>query len=146
MQEAQLPISNRPSYRRCRAVTLPPPPQPPRCCHRAAAVVLCAAAALCAAATAAPTAATFNRRKLSDSQWCEPNTSLLQMSEKSEKSKVFLCIDNALRTVSVFERLVWLGDRESHHQNQASQLTVSSLDNERTGVINNKRKLSREYV
>jgi len=93
-----------------------------------------------AAATAAAAATTFTRSKLSDSQWCEPNTSLLQMSEKSEKSKVFLCIDNALRTVSVFERLVWLGDRESHHRNQASQLTVSAIDNERTGVINNKQK------
>ncbi len=60
---------------------------------------------------------------------------------KSPKSpKFFLCIDNALRTVSVFESLVRLGDRESHRQNQASQLTVSALDNERTGVINNKQK------
>ena len=62
---------------------------------------------------------------------------LLQMSEKSEKFKVFLCIDNALQTVSVFESLVRLGDRESHCRNQASQLTVSAIDNERTGVINN---------
>jgi hypothetical protein len=106
----------------------------------AAAVALCAAAVLRAAATAAAAATTFTRSKLSDSQWCEPNTSLLQMSEKSEKSKVFLFIDNALRTVRVFERLVWLGDRESHHRNQASQLTVSAIDNERTGVINNKQK------
>ena len=60
---------------------------------------------------------------------------------KSPKSpKFFLCIDNALRTVSVFESLVRLGDRESHRQNQASQLTVSAIDNERTGVINSKRK------
>jgi len=38
-----------------------------------------------------------------------------------------------------------LGDRENHRQNQASQLTVSALDNERTGVIFNKQKRSREY-
>jgi len=63
------------------------------------------------------------------------------MLEKSEKSKIFLCIDNALRMVSVFESLVRLGDRESHRGNQASQLTVSAIDNEHTGVINNKRKM-----
>ena len=45
-----------------------------------------------------------------------------------------------LRTVSVFDSLVRLGDRECHRRNQASQLTVSAIDNERTGVINNKRK------
>jgi hypothetical protein len=45
-----------------------------------------------------------------------------------------------LRTVSVFDKPVQLGDRESHRRNQASQLTVSAIDNERTGVINNKRK------
>jgi len=122
-----------PSYRQHRAVTLPPPPQPLRCCHRAAAVALCAAAALRAAATAAASAATFTRSKLSDSQWCEPNTSLLQMSEKSEKSKVFSvhrqCLTNG-----------WLGDRESHCRNQASQLMVSAIDNERTDVINSEQK------
>ena len=45
-----------------------------------------------------------------------------------------------LRTVSVFDKPVQLGDRESHRRNQASQLTVSAIDNERTGVINNKQK------
>ncbi len=36
--------------------------------------------------------------------------------------------------------LVQLGDRESRRRNQASQLTVSAIDNERTGVINYKQK------
>ena len=43
--------------------------------------------------------------------------------------------------VSVFDKPVRLGDRESHRRNQASQLTVSAVDNERTGVINNKQKM-----
>jgi len=114
-------------------VALPPPSQPPRCRHLTAAVALCATAVLRAAATTA--AATFTRSKL-DSQWWEPN--LFFRCRKSPKSsKFFLCIDNALQTVSVFESLVRLGDRESHCRNQASQLTVSAIDNERTGVINN---------
>jgi hypothetical protein len=59
-------------------IALPPLSQPPRCRHRAATVALCAATALRAAATAAAAAAaaTFTRCELSDSPWCEPNTSL----------------------------------------------------------------------
>ena len=53
--------------------------------------------------------------------------------------------EKILRTVSVFDKSGTLGDRENHCQNQASQLTVSALDNERTGVIFNKQKRSREY-
>ena len=46
--------------------------------------------------------------------------------------------EKILRTVSVFDKPGTLGERENHRQNQASQLTVSALDNERTGVIFNK--------
>ena len=40
---------------------------------------------------------------------------------------------------------VWLGDKDSYRRNQASQLSVSALGSEHTGVISSK-KHSREYV
>ena len=43
--------------------------------------------------------------------------------------------------MSVFDKPVRLGDRESHRLNQATQLTVSAIDNENTGVIKRKRKM-----
>ncbi len=45
--------------------------------------------------------------------------------------------ERGIRKVSVSSVV---GDRDSYCRNQASQLTVSALDNERTGVINNKQK------
>ncbi len=48
--------------------------------------------------------------------------------------------ERGISKVSVFDKPSVVGDRDSYCRNQASQLTVSALDNECTGVINNKRK------
>ena len=48
--------------------------------------------------------------------------------------------ERGISKVSVFDKPSVVGDRDSYRRNQASQLTVSALDNERTGVINNKQK------
>ena len=51
-----------------------------------------------------------------------------------------ILFERGISKVSVFDKPSVVGDRDSHCQNQASQLTVSALDNERTGVIHNKQK------
>ena len=48
--------------------------------------------------------------------------------------------ERGISKVSVFDMPSVVGDRDSYCQNQASQLTASAIDNELTGVINNKRK------
>ena len=43
--------------------------------------------------------------------------------------------------MSVFDKPSVVGDRDSCCQNQASQMTVSALESEPTGVIFNKQKM-----
>ncbi len=51
-----------------------------------------------------------------------------------------ILFERGISKVSVFGKPSVVGDRDSYRQNQASQLTVSALENERTGVIYNKQK------
>ncbi len=51
-----------------------------------------------------------------------------------------ILFERGISKVSVFDKPSVVGDRDSYRRNQASQLTVSALKNERTGVIYNKQK------
>jgi hypothetical protein len=51
-----------------------------------------------------------------------------------------ILFERGISKVIVFVKPSGVGDRDSYPRNQASQLTVSALENERTGVIYNKQK------